>query len=64
VSRSPVPASTVPWDQLSDSAQQAVVQLIALLADGYTGDITVNAKDGGVTVVRWPHEWRPRPKDH
>ncbi len=36
----------VPWDEISESAQDAVADIIELLAERFTGEITLHCKDG------------------
>ncbi len=42
----------VPWDELSESAQDAIADIIVLLAEGITGEITLHCKDGGVGRIQ------------
>lgn len=44
--------SNLPIADLSESAQNAVADIIELLAAGYTGKITFACADGGVKGVR------------
>tara|TARA_Y100001951_G_C11211741_1_gene223359 strand:+ start:225 stop:449 length:225 start_codon:yes stop_codon:yes gene_type:complete len=36
----------VPWDELSESAQDAIADIIELLAEKFTGEITLHCKEG------------------
>jgi|TARA_R110000822_G_scaffold164199_3_gene304542 hypothetical protein len=36
----------VPWDELSDSAQDAIADIIELLAEKFTGEIALRCKEG------------------
>ena len=38
----------IPWDDLTQTAMDAVADVIELLAEGFTGEITLHCKDGGV----------------
>jgi len=38
-------SGSVPWDELSKSAQDAVADIIELLAEKFTGEITLNCKE-------------------
>lgn len=49
----------IPWDELSDSAETAVVRVIRQLAAGFSGDLTLNCKDGGVMRVREVTDFSP-----
>tara|TARA_Y100000310_G_scaffold342372_1_gene445381 strand:- start:9100 stop:9312 length:213 start_codon:yes stop_codon:yes gene_type:complete len=42
----------VPWDELSESAQDVIADIIELLAEGFTGEITLHCKEGGVGAVK------------
>ena len=39
---------TIPWDDLTQTGQDAVADVIELLAEGFTGEITLHCKEGGV----------------
>ncbi len=36
----------MPWDELSESAQDAIADIIELLAEKFTGEITLHCKEG------------------
>jgi hypothetical protein len=36
----------VPWDELSESAQDAIADIIELLAEKFTGEIMLHCKEG------------------
>ena len=38
--------SPVPWNELSESAQNAIADIIELLAEEFTGEITLHCKEG------------------
>ena len=40
------------WEKLSDSAQDAVSDLVALLAQRFTGEITLKCIEGGIREFR------------
>jgi len=44
--------SPVPWNELSESAQNAIADIIELLAEEFTGEITLHCKEGGVGTVK------------
>lgn len=44
--------SSLPISDLSESAQNALADLIELLAAGFTGNVTIACADGGVKGVR------------
>jgi hypothetical protein len=44
--------SPVPWNELSESAQDAIADIIELLAEKFTGEITLHCKEGGVGTVK------------
>ena len=44
--------TSLPIADLSESAQNAVADIIELLAAGYTGNVTLACADGGVKGVR------------
>ena len=55
--------SEVPWDRLSDTAQQTVVKLIAMWADErFTGRIEIDCSQGAVGDCRFTETWKPRKK--
>ena len=41
----------IPWNDLTESAQNAVADVIEVLAGGFTGEITFRCGDGGVKEV-------------
>ena len=43
---------TPPWDTLSDSARDAVADLVTMLAARFTGRIEIEAIEGGVREFR------------
>ena len=36
----------MPWDELSESAQDAIADIIELLAEKFTGEVTMHCKEG------------------
>jgi len=42
----------IPWSDLTETAQNAIADVIELLAGGFTGEITLPCADGGVREVR------------
>ena len=42
----------VPWDEISESAQDAIADIIELLAEGFTGEIILHCKEGGVGAIK------------
>ncbi len=40
------------WDRLSDTARDALADLVALLEDRFTGEITLKCIEGGVREFR------------
>lgn len=42
----------VPWDEICESAQDAVADIIELLAENFTGEITLHCKEGGVGTMK------------
>lgn len=45
-----MPEIVIPWDRLSGSAQNAVVELSTMLASGFTGTIDLTCMEGGVRI--------------
>lgn len=51
--------AALPWDRLTPSARDTVVELICLLADHFTGKITLDCNEGGVTNIDELRRRRP-----
>jgi len=49
----------LPWDRLSDSASDAVVELVHILAGRFTGRIEMECMEGGVRKFRDVRERQP-----
>ena len=41
----------IPWSDLSETGQNAVADVIELLAGGFTGELTLRCADGGVKEI-------------
>jgi len=41
----------IPWSDLTETAQNAVADVIELLAGGFTGELTLRCGDGGVKEI-------------
>lgn len=50
---------SVPWDSLPDSARDSVLRVVRTLADGFTGEIRLDCRNGGVGRVRESRDYRP-----
>lgn len=44
--------NTLPWHELSESAQQAVADIVVMLANRFTGRIEMECIEGGVREFR------------
>ena len=44
--------SPVPWNELSESAQNAIADIIELLAEKFTGEITLHCKEGRSIILK------------
>jgi hypothetical protein len=50
----------VRWEDLPESAQKGIVDVIVTLAGGFTGTLELDCKQGGVGYIRpRPAGWRP-----
>ncbi len=45
-------SESVPWDLLTESAQDHIADIIELLASGFTGEVTLVCAQGGVKATK------------
>lgn len=49
----------LPWEQLSQSARWALVEVVRLLSNRFTGEIRLECSEGGVRNLREARSRRP-----